>query len=125
LLLCCFPRPDPFCNALGGADAEKDRKEQEEPKVIVQPVVVENPNYEEDYGEEPSPPTPERRSSRRDAPVDEKITDEDFDTPEIGEGTSRVEIKEKTFPDGTREVDEITHYADGSKSVKTQTITPS
>lgn len=136
LLLCCFPRPEPFCKSLGGIDADKSRKS--EPKIIFQPVIVnEEPGYDEDYGDEP--PSPRRKSSKRveadersslrrtsskRVEGDEKITKDDFDTPEIGDGTSRVEIKEKTFPDGTRQVDEITHYDDGSKSVKTQTFAP-
>jgi hypothetical protein len=116
--------------------------------VIVQPVIVQpgqyasnnNQNYVEDY-ENKAPPPPQRKSStdepkppkkkaskRKDSDNNntpaEKITDEDFDTPTIQEGTSSVEVKEKTFPDGTRQVDEITHYEDGSKSVKTQTFKP-
>ena len=132
LFLCCFPRPDPFCKNFGAAEAEPKERPEEPVRVYVQQQVDE-PDYEEDYGDDADDydddsddddeaPPPKRKSSKR-ASKPEKITNDDFnDTPEIQEGTSNVEIKEKTFPDGSRRVDEITTYADGSQSVKTQTF---
>lgn len=141
VLLCCFPRPDPVC---APKPRQPSRRESGQPQAIIQPVVINNSDYdyEEEYGEAP-PPSPRRKSSKiqanePEAPrrksskregddsvngvhLDDKITEEDFDTPDLQEGTTRVEVKEKSFPDGTRQVDAITHYADGSKSVKTQT----
>jgi hypothetical protein len=51
------------------------------------------------------------------------INDEEFlegDTPPPT--ASRLEVKEKTFPDGSREVEETTHFHDGSTSVKTKSF---
>ena len=57
---------------------------------------------------------------------DDKINDDDFDDiPQAGDdGVDRVEFKEKSFPDGSRQVDEITYYEDGTKSVDTKHYGP-
>jgi hypothetical protein len=148
LFCCCLPRPDPIFSNRSGSNNQKStqpagtKEQKEQPQVIVQPVqYMTTKNYEDDYGneappsksktaiqknDEPKPPkrTASKRKDNDNNPPDEKITAEDFDTPAIQEGTSSLEVKEKTFPDGTRQVDEITHYEDGSKSVKTQTFKP-
>lgn len=52
-----------------------------------------------------------------------KIKDEEFFEGDVPPATaSRVEVKEKTFPDGSRQVEEITHFQDGSTSVKTESF---
>jgi hypothetical protein len=131
LLVCCIPRPDPICFSSGSSSKAKRSNSQQE---VVVPIVIDD--YE--FKDEESPPLT-RKSSRvgltrnsssvsltrknSHTPLDSKIRNEDFETPSVADGT-RVEVKEKEFPDGTRQVDEITHYADGSKSVKTQTFKP-
>mmetsp|Transcript_4495 Transcript_4495/g.6782 ORF Transcript_4495/g.6782 Transcript_4495/m.6782 type:complete len:312 (+) Transcript_4495:164-1099(+) len=120
LLVCCVPRPNPICLG-GGSGAKRSNSEQE----VVVPIVIEDDDFNEQ-----SPPAPTRKNSNisltrknSNTPLDSKIRHQDFATPSVADGT-RVEVKEKEFPDGTRQVDEITHYADGSKSVKTQTFKP-
>jgi hypothetical protein len=144
LLCCCLPRPDPIFSNHSGFNDQKSTQQagtREQPQVIVQPAqYISSQNYDEDYEYEAPPPKsktliqkdepkpPKGKTSKRKDddtnPPNEEITAEDFATPAIQEGTSSVELKEKTFPDGTRRVDEITRYEDGSKSVKTQTFKP-
>ena len=36
----------------------------------------------------------------------------------------RVELNEKNFPDGSRQVNEVTYYKDGTKSINTKRYAP-
>lgn len=114
LLVCCIPRPDPLFKRSKSPTRRNSKPAHTNPTVSVQ----QNNGFED----EGSAATSKKTSNKKND--DGRITDDDFDThTEVAEGT-RVEYKEKTFPDGTRQVDEITHYADGSRSVKTQNFGP-
>jgi hypothetical protein len=149
IFMCCTPRPDPFCNQCEWSSASKKNNEtedgsssrksinkQEQPPApsrqqsAIVPVV--NPARE---GEEPNNDDVDEpsiimnsASDDEDVYVEEKdnkakINDEEFlegDVPPAS--ASRVTLKEKTFPDGSREVEETTHYQDGSTSVKTKSF---
>lgn len=107
---------------------------------MIQPVVIDqrrNPrdyDYEEEEYEESSaedededdesyeeeaPRQPTKKNSMV-SNTGDKITDDDFNFESPTEGTSRVDYKERTLPDGTRQVDEITYHPDGTKTIKTK-----
>jgi hypothetical protein len=121
---CCFPRPDPFC------DFRKKRQEDQEKVVVVNRRVIVEPDVQQGYNAEEEPSTPTKKKKKRKKKKKEpksnrdKITDEDFDTPEMSDGVDRVESKEKCLPDGSRQVHEITHYLDGRQSVTTKKYRP-
>lgn len=135
VLTCCFPRPDPFCDTWKQRKADRERSVGDTQYAQTPPpqqrVVVEEGAHDEER-----PRSPKRRKSRKKRTskrnlesgstrqLDRKIRKDDFDLPEVTEGVDRVEVKEKSFPDGSRQVDEITHYTDGSTSVKTKNYGP-
>jgi len=103
------------------------RPRQAKPKIIVQPVIIEQQVPQQQN--EP-PPKPRKKKQKKkhkhhnqteDFPVMvDTISDDEFDkieAPQTADG-SRVEMKEKTFPDGRRQVEEITHHPDGSYTTK-------
>lgn len=104
-------------------------QDQEEGVVVHRRVIVE-PDVQQGYNAEEEPSTPTKKKKKRKKKKKEpksnrdKITDEDFDTPEMSDGVDRVESKEKSFPDGSRWVDEITYYLDGRQSVTTKKYRP-
>jgi outer membrane biosynthesis protein TonB len=125
--LCCLPRPDPICTPCGGRSGGSSEPEVAKPKSKPKPKPKpkEKPNAKE---------KPQEAAAAEDYDYDSDIVDEDNPVDVEGnekygdeydaapaEGASRVEVKEKTFPDGSRVVEETTIFADGSKSVKTQT----
>ena len=151
VLQCCFPRPDPFCDYKRRQDTEKRKEESEFREAPRSPRSPRSPRnrrvvYEEEYEEyaedeeEPvTPPKPKSKKKKKKSKRDlteggldyvghdknDKITKDDFkDAPAVDEGVDRVEFKEKAFPDGSRQVDEITYYEDGTKSVNTKTYGP-
>jgi hypothetical protein len=101
-------------------------------------VIEEGYYYKENEEEPRSPPrhpntkTKKKRKKKRKRDVNAgsskslnaNITQEDFNTPDVHEGVERVEVKEKAFPDGSRQVDEITHYTDGTSSTITKEYRP-
>jgi hypothetical protein len=130
LFLCCFPTPDPM---FGRKQSKGPPSSSGGHQTIVQPVVVnqrgnggdweydeeeeESAGEEESYDEEPASPTRKASMVSRNG---DKITDDDFDFDTPTEGTSRVDYKERTLANGMRQVDEITYYPDGTKSIKTK-----
>jgi len=90
------------------------RPRQAKPKIIVQPVIIEQqaPQHRKKQA---------HHNQTEDFPVMvDTISDDEFDkieAPQTADG-SRVEMKEKTFPDGRRQVEEITHHPDGSYTTK-------
>lgn len=123
LFLCCFPTPDP----LFGKRTPKKRPTAREPNVIVQPIVIDqtgghlqkNDNDEYD-DEEEDPPVPRKTSSMISRKNADKITDDDFDFEVPRDDADRVDYREITLPDGTRQVHETTYHSDGTKSTKTR-----
>lgn len=126
--LCCFPTPDPMCAKRRPTRTKQDNNGQG--NVIIQPVVVDqranNGDYEEEYYEEDDdedksyeeqPRSPKKKASKASNSGD-FVTDDDFDFETPMEGTSRIEYKERTLPNGTKVVDEITYHPDGRRTVK-------
>ena len=136
LIVCCAPRPEPYCFSSSTTNNKNKRgSSKNEPQVVVQPVIIDDnefndfdPNKEEEQPRQPSRKSSINSRAGRSSqqPLGSKITDEDFEMNSgnlVDDGT-KVEVKEREFPDGSRQVDEITHYPDGSKSVKTQMFEP-
>jgi hypothetical protein len=154
MLMCCIPRPDPFCDDCGRSPPKNSTTEDQSSSRQFQNNNSNNSNNnnenndnndnkperslppkkngrhtaiareeEPDFMDEPSIVMQDKKSngSDNDDSFDKaKINDEEFfegDTPAAN--ASRVEVKEKTFPDGSREVEETTHFQDGTTSVKT------
>lgn len=137
LFLCCFPTPDPM---FGPKQYKGPPARGTQENIVIQPVVIDqrrNPrdyDYEEEEYEESSaedededdesydeeaPRQPTKKNSMV-SNTGDKITDDDFNFESPTEGTSRVDYKERTLPDGTRQVDEITYHPDGTKTIKTK-----
>lgn len=121
VLTCCFPRPDPFC------EYRKKREEEQEEVVVVKRRVIVEPDVEQGYNADQEPKDKDAKKKKRKPrkPQKDKITDADFDTPAgVSDEVDRVEYKETTLPDGSRKVDEITHYFNGRQAVKTTRYRP-
>ena len=110
VLLCCFPRPDPFCCGV----RDRTRSTTKTTRTVVQTQEVPS---NDGYAAAPAP-SPSPRKGRNDD--DENIDEEEFEeSPPPPEGAQRVDVKEKSFPDGSREVTETAFFKDGSRSVRT------
>jgi hypothetical protein len=131
VLLCCVPRPDPFCCAA-------PERIQRQTTKITRTTVKESPeiSHTPAPAPAPAPSSPKKEAKKRNAKVakkeekapppvvaddpDQNIDDEEFDeSPPPPEGAQRVDVKEKAFPDGSREVTETTYFKDGSRAVRT------
>lgn len=142
-MTCCFPRPDPFCQAYK-QQKEEEQQERAAPVETRPVVVVQQGNAEDEKAGKPKTTTRKKRkkkakegavtagspaSSKRSLKTSnskKNITKDDFEeeTPQVREGVDRMEVKEKSFPDGSRQVDEITHFTDGTKAVKSRNYGP-
>ncbi|CAJ1946249.1 unnamed protein product [Cylindrotheca closterium] len=117
-MTCCFPRPDPY------REYRKNPEELRESRVkkIERTVTVE-PDVQGGF-------TPEKleeekkkggRKSRRKGKGSNGVSSE-LGTNQ--DNVDRVELNEKKFPDGSRQVDEVTFYKDGTRSVNTTRYGP-
>lgn len=112
VLLCCFPRPDPFCCGI------RDGRTRSTTKTTRTVVQTQEVPVNDSYGGDQAAPAPSPNKAR--SGDDENIDEEEFDeSPPPPEGAQRVDVKEKSFPDGSREVTETTFFKDGSRSVRT------
>lgn len=119
VLTCCFPRPDPY------REYRKNPREVRESKTRVERIVtvVEdiqdgfNPNTLEEGGvNQKKKRKPRNGRKSRNAPSSELGSNND--------NVDRVELKERKSPDGSRQVDEVTFYMDGSRSIITHKYGP-
>jgi hypothetical protein len=142
--MCCIPRPDPFCNQCeqsrnpkktseqvseqdpgGGSSPRKyqnnnnNNNKSEQPQTQQTPIVVPIREEEPLDVDEPSITMNNKNNDVNNNDEKAKINDEEFLEGDVPPATaSRVEVKEKTFPDGSRQLEETTHFHDGTTSVK-------
>lgn len=126
LFLCCFPTPDPL---FGKHPTKKRPSPSEQQKVVIQPIVInqtggsgygQEMQYNEEYDDEELNITVPKKKSSIISQNGDKITDDDFNFKVPIDESDRMDVKEVTLPDGTRQVEETTYHADGRKSKKTR-----
>ena len=146
--MCCIPRTDPFCHQCERSPAPKNSASEDrspsrqsqnnnsknnnnKPEQPLSQDQQHQPNAKSTREEEPEDvdvdePSIMMNNKESNASDDDdkaKIKDEEFLEGDVPPTTaSQVEVKEKTFPDGSREVEETTHFHDGTTSTKTKSF---
>eukprot|EP00526_Cylindrotheca_closterium_P014924 CAMPEP_0113628484 /NCGR_PEP_ID=MMETSP0017_2-20120614/14760_1 /TAXON_ID=2856 /ORGANISM="Cylindrotheca closterium" /LENGTH=274 /DNA_ID=CAMNT_0000538793 /DNA_START=180 /DNA_END=1004 /DNA_ORIENTATION=- /assembly_acc=CAM_ASM_000147 len=117
-LICCFPRPDPY------REYRKNPEELRESRVKeVKRTVTVEPDVQGGF-------TPEKLEEGQNGKRKRKPRNKRGSngvSSELGsnrDNVDRVELNEKKFPDGSRQVDEVTFFKDGTRSVNTTRYGP-
>lgn len=115
-MTCCFPRPDPY------REYRKNPEDLRESRVKkVERVVTVEPDVQGGF-------TPEKlEEGQKKKRKPRKKRGSNGVSSELGtnqDNVDRVELNEKKFPDGSRQVDEVTFFKDGTRSVNTTRYGP-
>lgn len=115
--ICCFPRPDPY------REYRKNPEELRESRVKrVERTITIEPDLQDGFN-----PDKLEEGERQRKRKPRKKRGSNAVSSELGtnrDNIDRVELDEKKFPDGSRQVDEVTYFKDGTRSVNTTRYGP-